>query len=153
MPLERRDPPRVIGRPNGLLVAGRDGASLRLYDLFDEHRHVLLLLGDGPEAVPPAIPRYPENVFAAYRIVLEALTNVERHAHAHTCLVRLELPEAGVLCLDITDDGGGLPEHSGGGVGMTSMRERAAELGGECKITSDPTRGTRVWVRLPLAKE
>ena len=54
--------------PDAPLVAAKDGASLRLYDLFAEHRHVLLLLGDGPEALPPTLPRFPEMVFAAYRI-------------------------------------------------------------------------------------
>src|SRR5947209_3551776 len=105
---------------------------------------------EAPEAMPP-LPAAVE--VAAYRIILEALTNVERHAHAHTCLVQLDLPEAGALCLDITDDGRGLSAHSTAGVGLTSIRERAAELGGACKITAEPTGGTRVWVRLPLAKE
>ncbi len=54
--------------PDAPLVAAKDGASLRLYNLFAEHRHVLLLLGDGPEAVPPSLPRLPELVLAAYRI-------------------------------------------------------------------------------------
>ena len=55
--------------PDAPLVAAKDGASLRLYDLFAEHRHVLLLLGDSPEAAPPTLPRYPESAFAAYRVV------------------------------------------------------------------------------------
>jgi hypothetical protein len=55
--------------PDAPLVAAKDGASLRLYDLFAEHRHVLLLVGDGPEASPPALPRVSESVFAAHRVV------------------------------------------------------------------------------------
>src|SRR5947209_10246031 len=55
--------------PDAPLVAAKDGTSLRLYNLFAEHRHILLLLGDGREALPPTMPRYPENVFAAYRVV------------------------------------------------------------------------------------
>ncbi len=55
--------------PDAPLVAAKDGASLRLYDLFAEHRHVLLLLGDSPEAAPPTLPRFPERVFAAHRVV------------------------------------------------------------------------------------
>lgn len=54
--------------PDAPLVAAKGGASLRLYDLFAEHRHVLLLLGDGPEATPPTLPRFPESVFAAHRV-------------------------------------------------------------------------------------
>jgi len=90
---------------------------------------------------------------AVYRIVLEALTNVERHAHAQTCLIRLNQPTAGSLCLEILDDGGGLPQNYRVGVGLTSMRERAAELGGECQITSRRTGGTQIRVLLPIAKE
>jgi hypothetical protein len=54
--------------PDAPLVAAKDGASLRLYDLFTEHRHILLLLGDGPKATPPTLPRFPEGVFAAHRV-------------------------------------------------------------------------------------
>jgi hypothetical protein len=54
--------------PDAPLVAAKGGVSLRLYDLFTEHRHVLLLLGDGPEATPPTLPRFPESVFAAHRV-------------------------------------------------------------------------------------
>ena len=55
--------------PDAPLVAARDGASLRLYDLFAAHRHVLLVLGAGPESLSPSLPRFPESVFAAHRIV------------------------------------------------------------------------------------
>ena len=102
---------------------------------------------DAPERLPP-LPAAVE--VAAYRIVLEALTNVARHAHAQTCRIRLDLTEAPALCLEITDDGGGLPPDYHAGVGLTSMRERAAELGGECRIEPGPTQGTQVWARLPL---
>ena len=55
--------------PDAPLASAKGDATLRLYDLFAEHRHVLLLLGDGPEALPPTLPRLPERVFAAHRIV------------------------------------------------------------------------------------
>ena len=125
-------------------------SALREHTGHAQESNGLRIVIEAPEAMPP-LPAAVE--VAAYRIILEALTNVERHAHAHTCLVRLDLTEAGALCLDITDDGRGLSAHSTAGVGLTSIRERAAELGGACKITAEPTGGTRVWVRLPLAKE
>jgi signal transduction histidine kinase len=87
---------------------------------------------------------------ATYRIILEALTNVTRHAHAHHCLVCLGFPDERELSLSIVDDGCGLPDAYQAGVGITSMRERAAELGGECLIISQSGSGTRVQVRLPL---
>jgi hypothetical protein len=55
--------------PDAPLVAAKGQASLRLYNLFAEHRHILLLLGNGPEALPPTMPRFPDSVFAVYRIV------------------------------------------------------------------------------------
>ncbi len=85
---------------------------------------------------------------AAYRIVQEALTNVVRHARARKCRVRLSVDDT--LELEITDDGIGLPEDRRAGVGLSSMRERAAELGGTCEIGPSPTSGTRVLTRLPL---
>ncbi len=100
---------------------------------------------DAPESLPP-LPAAVE--VAAYRIAQEALTNVVRHAHARNCAVQLALDEA--LCLEIRDDGCGLPAAHPMGVGLSSMRERAAELGGQCVIEAAPDRGTRVRARLPL---
>jgi signal transduction histidine kinase len=93
---------------------------------------------------------------AAYRIVQEALTNVVRHAQAHTCEVRLTLSRAqarearAVLDVEITDDGVGLPVRGRAGVGLASIRERIAELGGTFHIASTPGSGTRIYARLPL---
>lgn len=91
---------------------------------------------------------------AAYRIVQEALTNVVRHARAQSCTVCLTLDDAlDVLDVEITDDGTGLPVGGRAGVGLTSMRERTAELGGQCRIESAPGRGTCIHARLPLRRE
>ena len=103
---------------------------------------------DAPDHMP-SLPAAVE--VAAYHIALEAVTNVARHARAQTCHIRLLLADG--LCLEITDDGDGLPADFHAGVGLTSMRERAAELGGECRIEPGETHGTRVWARLPLPTE
>jgi signal transduction histidine kinase len=101
---------------------------------------------------PPQLPALPAAVeVAAYRIVLEALTNVARHAQAQTCCVRLALADA--LSIEVIDDGLGLPSQPQVGIGLASMRERAAELGGTCVISTGATGGTRVLAQLPLAKE
>jgi signal transduction histidine kinase len=88
---------------------------------------------------------------AAYRIVLEALTNVVRHAQARSCAVHLMLSDA--LDVQIRDDGVGLPPGWRAGVGLTSMRERAAELGGTYQIESMPGEGTCIRAHLPLHQE
>jgi signal transduction histidine kinase/uncharacterized membrane protein len=107
----------------------------------------LRVVVDAPEQLPP-LPAAVE--VAAYRIALEALTNVVRHAQAHTCCIRLSLADA--LQLEITDDGRGLPAEVRAGVGLTSMQERAAELGGTWSIERLAEHGTRVLARLPLAE-
>ena len=85
---------------------------------------------------------------AAFRIAVEAITNVVRHAGANTCVVQLALN--GNLEVDVHDDG---TAHDGyaAGVGISSMRERATELGGSFTITRASERGTRVHVTLPLS--
>ncbi|GAA4229367.1 hypothetical protein GCM10022254_21610 [Actinomadura meridiana] len=85
---------------------------------------------------------------AAYRIVQEALTNVHRHAKAGFAQVRLHLN--GDLHVTVDDDGVGLPSHVRSGVGMSSMRERATELGGSCTVGPGPHGGTLVRAKLPV---
>jgi signal transduction histidine kinase len=101
---------------------------------------------NAPEPMPP-LPAAVE--VAAYRIALEAFTNTVRHANAQACAISLKL-EHGSLVVEVSDDGGGLPAGVRWGVGLTAMRERAAELGGECLITAEPGGGARVRARLPL---
>lgn len=86
---------------------------------------------------------------AAYRIALEAMTNSLRHGGGHWCRVGLELN--GALHLVIEDDGIGLPAQFRAGVGITSMRERASELGGSCSISRREPTGTTVRAILPVA--
>lgn len=85
---------------------------------------------------------------AAYRIVREAMTNVARHANARTMTVRFICGES-LLTLEVADDGVGIRNGSAPGVGIESMRQRAAELGGGCEITLDGI-GTLVRAWIPL---
>jgi len=93
----------------------------------------------------PALPAALE--VAAYRIVIEALTNAARHSGGDEAAVHIGVAE-GMLRLEITDCGtaGGLWQS---GVGVSSMRERAAELGGQLVAGPTPA-GGRVAATLPL---
>ena len=88
---------------------------------------------------------------AAYRIVLEAITNVVRHAEAKQCNVHLKLfeNERSYLQINVYDDGKGLPMEIQAGVGLHSIRERAEELGGSL-IMKRMDVGTQVSAQLPL---
>jgi signal transduction histidine kinase len=98
--------------------------------------------GDGLADLPAAVE------VACYRIVAEALANIARHARATGCRVRIEVGL--VLEVEVCDDGVGLPDGWRAGVGITSMRERVAELGGDLTIEPHLPRGTRITARLPL---
>jgi signal transduction histidine kinase len=98
-----------------------------------------------PEPLPP-LPAAAEA--AAFRIAQEALTNVARHAHARHAVAAIAVAET--LRLEVADDGRGLPPDGPAGVGLTSMRERASELGGSFELAGRPGGGTVVRVELPL---
>jgi signal transduction histidine kinase len=101
---------------------------------------------EAPEAMPP-LPAAVE--VACYRIAEEALTNVVRHAEAQTCALSMAIDED-ELRLELCDDGRGLPDSRAGGVGLTSMRERAAVLGGRLVVEALSEGGTAVRAELPL---
>ena len=86
---------------------------------------------------------------AAYRIVGEALTNVTRHAHATSATLRL-VSAMDQLLVEVTDDGTGISPEAQAGVGLVSLRERAAELGGRCEVLCPAGGGTVVRAWLPL---
>ena len=124
-------------------------SAIREYAASYNQAEGLQVFIEAPERLPP-LPAAVE--VAAYHIALEALTNVARHAQAQSCHIRLSLAEG--LSLEISDDGGGLPKDYRAGVGVTAMRERAMELGGEYLIEPGTAGGTRVsaWLPLPLVE-
>lgn len=99
----------------------------------------------GPEPVP-ALPAAVE--VAAYRIAVEAMTNVARHAQAHSCLVVVALN--GHLEVVVSDNGRGVPVQHRAGVGLASMLERATEVGGTCTVSARAEGGTQVLAVLPV---
>lgn len=102
---------------------------------------------------PAGLPPLPAAVeVAAYRIIQEALTNTMRHAAASSCTVNIATRDVdGGLIVEVVDDGKGVGQLAKPGVGVASMRERAAEIGGACIVESvNPDgSGTRVRALLP----
>jgi signal transduction histidine kinase len=86
---------------------------------------------------------------ALFRVGCEALTNVVRHSRARSCWVVLHA-SAGQIVLRVEDDGDGIAPSAQPGLGLRSMRERAAELGGRLTLTRAENGGAIVEVRLPL---
>jgi len=91
-----------------------------------------------------------------FRIVQEAVNNVEKYARAKSVKLGIRIGEDSAV-LKIQDDGQGFDAKTlkpGGkkhhGLGLTNMRERALFLGGNCEIESLPGRGTTITVRVPL---
>ncbi|HEX6302670.1 MAG TPA: sensor histidine kinase [Anaerolineales bacterium] len=108
------------------------------------------------DALPEELPPLPAAIeLAAYRITMEAVTNAIRHARAEHCQVRFHLVNGlkRRLQIQISDNGQGLPRQLRHGVGITSMRERAQELGGWVRIEAGEGGGTLVCAELPLAEE
>jgi two-component system, NarL family, sensor kinase len=96
----------------------------------------------GVDGLPAAIE------VAAYRIAAEAINNAARHAHASRCCVRLSAGET--LEVEVVDDGSGWRAGARAGVGLSSMRERAEELGGTLVLSAAPGGGSRVLATIPL---
>ena len=100
----------------------------------------------GPDQRPP-LPAAVE--IAAYRIAVEALTNAARHSQGQRCEVVVEVSAIQVR-VTVSDDGIGLDPARPPHVGLWSMHERAAEVGGRCAVTARAGGGTVVRATLPL---
>ena len=93
---------------------------------FDDDLQIHLALPPAPVELPAAVE------VATYRIVTEAVTNVVRHARAASCW--LTIAAGTTVEIDVVDDGVGIGDGRAAGVGLTAMRERAAELGGTVSL-------------------
>jgi signal transduction histidine kinase len=86
------------------------------------------------------------------RIIREALTNARRHSGALNVIVTLKVEEEDMVA-EVSDDGRGFGVGTALGVGLKSMRERAAALGGKLEIESAVGEGTRVRLRAPMSRK
>jgi signal transduction histidine kinase len=119
--------------------------------LVEALRAAALQAGLPTSVLAAGVGRYAREIeTAAYFCCLEALQNAAKHAHGATTAV-VDISDNGVLHLEIRDDGTGYdPDGVAEGVGLTSMRDRLAAVGGTLKIRSSPGRGTRVSADIPL---
>jgi PAS domain S-box-containing protein len=99
------------------------------------------------------IPQEPlgETGTQVSHVIQEALTNARRHSGAKRIWVSVRMEGDGLLA-EVSDDGVGMRPDASPGVGLASMRERAALVGGELKIESEEGRGTSVRLRVSLQK-
>jgi signal transduction histidine kinase len=124
-------------------------AALRAEYVTFSRQHGISAEFFGPE-VPDA---YPADIsLSLYRIAQESLWNVAKHAQARS--VRLAVAEdAGQIILTVEDDGIGFDVNGvkgKGSLGLVSIEERARLVGGRFLVQSQPGKGTRVEVRVPL---
>ena len=103
---------------------------------------------DLPHAIDPNVS------LCLYRIVQEALQNISRHSQTREAQVRLA-HQNGDLTVRVSDSGVGFDplETRNGGLGLISMHERTAFLGGQLTIHAAPGSGTRIDVRIPLIQK
>jgi signal transduction histidine kinase len=103
--------------------------------------------------LPSQLPEAVESV--VFRNVSEALTNVEKHAHATRVRVSAHAAEGGIR-VAVTDDGKGFvvaeSMYVPGHLGLVAIRERAQLAGGRCRIESEPGAGARVEFWIPISQ-
>ncbi len=100
------------------------------------------------EELPP-LP--PDSEVALYRVAAEALANAARHSGGRHCRLRLSCDDEDVV-LSVRDDGHGLPAQAVPGIGLRSMRERVAAVGGRLDMVSSPAEGTEVVARVAISR-
>jgi signal transduction histidine kinase len=93
-------------------------------------------------------PQHLPHEEALYRVCQEAVSNVIRHSGARSVSVEARV-DAQHAYLLVRDDGGGLPVDVRGGIGLKSMRERLARLGGDLSLRPANPNGLEVAARLP----
>jgi signal transduction histidine kinase len=135
---------------DGLAPPELDGLaeSLRRYALLAGRAHgidVRVTAADLPELDPKVQA-------AAFRVAQEALHNALRHSGADEVSVTLSRAR-GRVALEVADDGSGFdPELAAPGLGLASMRERAAAVGGQLRVSSAPGAGARVRLTVPAGR-
>ena len=128
------------------LAAGGLAGSLRSYAVLAGRTHGVQVRFDATAELP-ALGAQQET--AVYRVAQEALHNALRHSGASVICVSLSVRRNRVI-LEVADRGRGFAAAPGPGLGLASMRERAAAVGGTLTVRSAPGDGTLVRLELPI---
>jgi signal transduction histidine kinase len=137
-------------RPGALEQEGLIAALTRQAEAI-RVRESLAVTVRGPVERLPLDPRVEEHV---YRLVLEALNNTLKHANAQAASVDVTVDDAAHrLTVRVQDDGRGFDPDAvpGGHLGQTTMRDRAAAVGGSLEVRSSPGAGCAVTLQVPIA--
>jgi two-component system sensor histidine kinase DegS len=135
-------------RPMTLDDLGLAPTIRRLLDVVRERTGVIgdICISGDTQRFDPAIE------IGLFRVVQEALNNVEKHAQANCVRIRIDFRQQAISLL-VEDDGNGFDMSVATGAeqfGLTGMKERISLIGGEIKISSQLGRGTKVYIRVRL---
>ncbi|GAA4413535.1 hypothetical protein GCM10023168_36510 [Fodinibacter luteus] len=139
----RADLRRIVSglTPSALHDADLVSALQRLVATFDGNGHQVVLHVTAPEPLPPEV------TVAVYRCVAEGVTNALRHGGASRVTVQVMANAAGHVTVNVRDDGIGGPIAPG--VGLTSLRQRAEQMGGSLAVEPCDAGGALLHVELP----
>ncbi len=133
-------------RPQAIEEANLDDLLAHLIEGLESRRNIEV------SADLESVPDCPANIKEGfYRIAQEAFNNIGRHANASSVKARL-IRRPGTLRLEIADNGCGFESARPGGLGMTIMKERAADIGAYLTIDSRENDGTTLCVSVPVEK-
>jgi len=120
------------------------------YRLDDAIRAAGVALVWEVDELPSAADLHPSVVFALQRIVLEAITNALKHAGAKTIRLAARACSESEVEIVIEDDGSGYDaQRKNGGIGLTTMRARADQIGASLTVGSRPGGGTTLRILVP----
>jgi two-component system sensor histidine kinase DegS len=136
-------------RPASLKEVGLVGTLQRMISEYREHTELEVQV-----SLPETLELDPDQELVVFRVVQEALHNIQKHASAARVEVEVARRPGGWV-ITVADDGRGfMPASAQGrpeiGSGLVSMRERAAIAGGSLEVTSAAGRGTRLTLTIPL---
>ncbi len=138
-------------QPVAIDEIGLTAAVTSLFDRIKQESGLTCILTVDDSLQEKSFALTPARTIGTYRLIQEALSNIRKHAKAHTVTIELSTQDA-KLKLTIEDDGIGFDPSTrlSGHLGLDTMMERVEYMGGTGNIDSAPGKGTRLTFLLPL---